>query len=1057
LEQIILDNKNQVFESVKALPVFTEEEEKILEFWEEKKIFDEVRKLRQEGPLFRWLEGPPTANGLPHIGHALTRAIKDVFLRHKSMHGYNIVPWIAGWDCHGLPVELEVEKELGFTNKSQIEEFGLSNFNEACRKSVFKYVKEWHDMSKRIGFWLDLDNPYVTMEENYVESVWWSLKEIYNKGLMYKGHKVVPYCPRCGTPLSQAEVGQGMMETTDPSVHVKFKSIDFEDTYYLAWTTTPWTLISNVCLTLHPDVDYVQVEYNGEKLILAEAIAEKLLVDYTVLQRFKGKELEYNKYKQLFPFIVPEEEAFYVTLANYVTTEEGTGVVHSAPAFGEDDAEIGKKYGLPVMNPVLEDGTFSEDITDFSGLFVKKADPKIMKNLEERGLLFKKGTYKHTYPFCYRCDGPLLYYSTESWFIEMSKMRKQLVVNNDKIRWQPVHLKEGRFGNFIKEARDWALSRNRFWGTPLPIWICNNDHRTVIGSLEELKALYGKPLHDDFSLHRPWVDEITFKCPECDDICERVPYVVDPWYDSGSAPFAQYHYPFENKELYNEHFPYDFITEAIDQTRGWFYTLLAISTILFDKPAFMSCLTMGHTLDEKGKKMSKSKGNVIFTEDVISKYGADAVRWFLFSYPTWNSIRVDANQIYETMKKFILTLWNSYSFFVSNSNVDQFDKEAFFVPLKERPELDKWLISEVNYLIEAVNEALENMTVHIAVEAFEKFVIDKFSNWYLRQSRRRFWKDELNSDKKSAYITTYEVLAIMSKILAPFIPFISEQLFQNLVKRLNPDEPESIHLCMYPTFNKKQTDSELSIDMNAVLSLVTTGRSIRSSSNIKLRQPLSELVIIAPIGKEKLIEKYNNVLKEELNVKKVTLKETSDELVKYQITPNFKVLAPKVKSEINKIGTHLSQLDPQIASDYVKLLSENKDFYLKVDDKKYTLTREDVNYKIEVLEGFTGEESEGYLLLFNTTITEELKREGYVRDVVRRIQTMRKELDLEYTQNIQLTIKTDEFGTDAIEEFRDFIMSETLSTELREEQPTEGHVKEWEFDGYKISIGIVPI
>jgi isoleucyl-tRNA synthetase len=466
---------------------------------------------------------------------------------------------------------------------------------------------------------------------------------------------------------------------------------------------------------------------------------------------------------------------------------------------------------------------------------------------------------------------------------------------------------------------------------------------------------------------------------------------------------------------------------------------------------------MGHTLDEKGKKMSKSKGNVIFTEDVISKYGADAVRWFLFSYPTWNSIRVDANQIYETMKKFILTLWNSYSFFVSNSNVDQFDKEAFFVPLKERPELDKWLISEVNYLIEAVNEALENMTVHIAVEAFEKFVIDKFSNWYLRQSRRRFWKDELNSDKKSAYITTYEVLAIMSKILAPFIPFISEQLFQNLVKRLNPDEPESIHLCMYPTFNKKQTDSELSIDMNAVLSLVTTGRSIRSSSNIKLRQPLSELVIIAPIGKEKLIEKYNNVLKEELNVKKVTLKETSDELVKYQITPNFKVLAPKVKSEINKIGTHLSQLDPQIASDYVKLLSENKDFYLKVDDKKYTLTREDVNYKIEVLEGFTGEESEGYLLLFNTTITEELKREGYVRDVVRRIQTMRKELDLEYTQNIQLTIKTDEFGTDAIEEFRDFIMSETLSTELREEQPTEGHVKEWEFDGYKISIGIVPI
>jgi isoleucyl-tRNA synthetase len=1052
-----LDSKKDVFETVKALPVFAEEEEKILEFWEKKKIFDKVRNLRKDGPLFRWLEGPPTANGLPHIGHALTRAIKDVYLRHKFMHGYNIVPWIAGWDCHGLPVELEVEKELGFSSKAEIDEYGLSKFNVACRKSVFKYVKEWHDMSKRIGFWLDLDNPYVTMEEDYVESVWWSLKEIYNKGLMYLGYKVVPYCPRCGTPLSQAEVGQGMMETTDPSIHVRFKSLDFENTYYLAWTTTPWTLISNVCLTVHPDVDYVHVEYNGEKLILAETIAEKLLEDYTVIQKLKGKDLEFSKYEQLFPFIVPKEEAFYVTLADYVTTEEGTGIVHSAPAFGEDDAETGKKYGLPLMNPVLEDGTFSEEITDFSGLFVKKADSKIMKDLEERGLLFKRGTYKHTYPFCYRCDGPLLYYSTESWFIEMSKLRKQLVANNEEIRWQPVHLKEGRFGNFIREARDWALSRNRYWGTPLPIWICENGHRTVVGSLEELKKLYGKPLPEDFSLHRPWVDEIVFKCHECEKTSERVSYVVDTWYDSGSAPFAQYHYPFENKDLFDEHFPYDFITEAIDQTRGWFYTLLAISTALFDKPAFKSCLTMGHTLDEKGKKMSKSKGNVIFTSDVIPKYGADAVRWFLFSYPTWNSIRVDVNQIYETMKKFILTLWNSYSFFVSNSNVDQFDKDAFYIPLRERPELDKWLISEVNYLIVSVNEALENMTVHIAVEAFEKFVIDKFSNWYLRQSRRRFWKDGLDLDKKSAYITTYEVLTIISKVLAPFLPFIAEKLFQNLVKRLNPDEPESVHLCLYPSFNKKLTNSELSKDMNAVLSLVTTGRSVRSAANIKLRQPLSELVIIAPIGKEKLIDKYNDVLKEELNVKKVSLQKTSDDLVKYQISPNFKVLAPKVKADINKIRDKLTQLEPQTAGNYVKLISEGKNFELNVESKKYTFTPEDVNYKIEVLEGFTGEESEGYLLLFNTTLTEDLKQEGYVRDIIRRIQTMRKELDLEYTQNIQLTIKTDEFGSKAIESFVDFIKSETLSTELRNDQPKKGHIKEWEFDGYNVVIGIVPI
>ena len=1051
-----MESRKDIFETVKALPVFAEEEEKILEFWEKKKIFDKVRELRQDGPLFRWLEGPPTANGLPHIGHALTRAIKDVFLRHKSMQGHNIVPWIAGWDCHGLPVELEVEKELGFSSKAEIDEYGLSNFNVDCRKSVFKYVKEWHDMSKRIGFWLDLDNPYVTMEEDYVESVWWSLKEIYNKGLMYLGYKVVPYCPRCGTPLSQAEVGQGMMETTDPSIYVRFKSLDFEDTYFLAWTTTPWTLISTMFLTVHPDADYVQVGYNGEKLILAETIAEKLLEDYEILQRFKGKDLEYSRFEQVFKFVKPEAEALFVTLADYVTTDEGTGVVQCSPAFGEEDAETGKKYGVPVINPVLEDGSFSEEITDFAGLFVKEADPKIIQNLKERGLLFKQESYTHVYPFCYRCDGPLLYYSTESWFIEMSKLRKQLVANNEKIRWQPVHLKEGRFGNFIKEARDWALSRNRYWGTPLPIWVCDNGHRTVIGSLEELKSLYGKPLPDDFSLHRPWVDEITFKCQECGDISERVSYVVDTWYDSGSAPFAQYHYPFENKDLFNEHFPYDFITEAIDQTRGWFYTLLAISTALFNKPAFKSCLTMGHTLDEKGKKMSKSKGNVIFANDVIPKYGADAVRWFLFSYPTWNSIRVDANQIYETMKKFILTLWNSYSFFVSNSNVDQFDREVFYVPLKERPELDKWLISEVNYLIVAVNEALENLTVHIAIEAFEKFVIDKLSNWYLRQSRRRFWKNELDSDKKSAYITTYEVLTTLSKILAPFLPFISEQLFQNLVKKLYPDEPESVHLCLFPSFDKKLTDSELSKDMNAVLSLVTTGRSIRSSANIKLRQPLSELVIIAPIGKEKLIDKYNEVLREELNVKKVSLQETSDDLVKYLISPNFKILAPKVKADINKIRDQLNQLEPQTASNFVKLLSEGKSFELNVEGKKYTFTSEDVNYKIEVLEGFTGEESEGYLLLFNTTITENLKLEGYVRDIIRRIQTMRKEMDLEYTQNIHLTIKTEEFGSKAIETFRDFIMNETLSTELKNELPTKGHIKEWEFDGYNVVIGIVP-
>ncbi len=1050
-------NEKHVFESVEALPSFSEEEEKVLDFWEKNEVFDKVREMRKGGPLFRWLEGPPTANGLPHIGHALTRAIKDVFLRHKSMHGFDVVPWVAGWDCHGLPVELEVEKTLGFSDKSQIEEFGMVNFNSECRKSVFKYVKEWQDMSKRIGFWLDFENRYSTMDENYVESVWWSLKEIHKKGLLYLGYKVVPYCPRCGTPLSSHEVGQGMMETTDPSVHVKFKSLDFEDTYYLAWTTTPWTLISNVCLTVHPDIDYVQVEHNGEKLILAESKAEELLDEYTVLQKLKGRDLEFKKYEQLFPFIVPEEEAFYVTLANYVTTEEGTGIVHSAPAFGEDDAEIGKKYGLPAMNPVLEDGSFSEEITDFAGLFVKTADPKIMDNLKERGLLFKKGVYKHTYPFCYRCDGPLLYYSIEAWYIEMSKMRDRLVANNKQIRWQPAHLKTGRFGNFIEEVRDWALSRNRFWGTPLPIWLCENNHRTVVGSRKELKDLYGKPLAEDFSLHRPWVDEITFDCPECQKTCERVPYVIDCWYDAGSAFFAQYHYPFENKDLFREHFPFDFITEAIDQTRGWFYTMLAISTVLFDKPAYMNCLTMGHTLDGKGKKMSKSKGNMIVAGDVIPKYGADAVRWFLYSYPTWNSVRVDPEQIYDSMKKFILTLWNSYSFFVSNANVDNFNPTTFEVPLKERPELDKWLISEVNFLTKSIEDALENMTVHLAVQAFEKFVIDEFSNWYLRQSRRRFWKNGFDKDKKSAYITTYEVLVKLSKLLAPFIPFIAEQLHQNLVRRLDSKVPLSVHLLSYPVLNKKELDPNLSRDMNRVLSLVTAGRSIRSSANIKLRQPLSELILISPLGKKDLIEKYENVFKEELNVKKITLSKSSEELVSYIIKPNFKVLAPKVKSSVKGIGAQLEKLDPNQSREYVKLLAKGDSVVLSVEGTEFQLFPEDLEYRIEVQEGFAGEEAEGYLLLFNLTITNELKQEGYVRDIIRRVQTMRKELDLDYTQQIVLSIETDEFGLEAIAKHVEYIKEETLSKDLQFKKPSKGHFKDWEFDEFKVAIGVEPL
>lgn len=1057
LELVNMKDEDKVFEEVNTLPDFAKNEESIITFWEENKIFDKLRAKNKGKQLFRWLEGPPTANGLPHMGHVLTRVIKDVFLRHKAMNGYNVVPWIAGWDCHGLPVELEVEKQLGITSKKEIEEYGVKNFNLKCKESVFRYEKAWREMTSRIGFWLDMDHPYITMDENYIESVWWALKEIWKKGLLYLGHKVVPYCPRCGTPLSTHEVGQGMRETTDPSIYVKFKAIDFPDTYFLAWTTTPWTLISNVCLTVHPDVDYVWVEYKGEKLILAETIAKTLLKEYKVIEKFKGKDLEYKQYEQLFPFIKPKEKAFYVTLAKYVTTEEGTGVVHSAPAFGEDDAETGRRYGLPVINPVLEDGTFSADITDYKGLFVKDADKLIIKDLKKRGLLFKQGTVKHTYPFCPRCDSPLLYYATETWYIKMTSLRDNLLKNNEQIRWQPHHLKYGRFGNFIKDVRDWALSRNRYWGTPLPIWVCKNNHITVVSSRKELETLQKKPLPEDFSLHRPWVDEITFACPECNEEATRVPYVIDCWFDSGAAPFAQYHYPFENKDVFKQHFPFDFITEAMDQTRGWFYTLLAISTLLFDKPAYKNCLTMGLILDDKGLKMSKSKGNVVSPNDVIPVFGADATRWYLYSGPTWNAMRFSPTLVQESMKKFILTLWNSYSFFVSNANVDKFDPKTFYVPLKKRAELDRWLISELNYLIQAVNKAMDDLSVHKAVDVFETFVIEKLSNWYLRQSRRRFWKETLDEDKKSAFITTYEVLVELSKLLAPFIPFVSEQIYQNLVRRIDKDAPLSIHLCDYPQYNEKQVDQKLSKEMNTIVSLVSTGRSIRASANIKLRQPLSELIVIAPLGQEDLIKRYDKVLKDELNVKKITLKQSSEDLVRYTIKPNYKILAPKVKAAINNVKKFFEELDEETTKQYVDALSNNNNIEVTINGKKYNFTPEDLQYGFEVKEGFTGEQAEEFLLLFNTKITKELKQEGYVRDLIRRIQTMRKDLELEYTQEIKLTIDCDDFGKEAINKFKDYIKSETLSKELTLGEPKGKLVKTWKFDEFTVTIGIEPL
>ncbi|RLF52967.1 MAG: isoleucine--tRNA ligase [Thermoplasmata archaeon] len=1006
-------------------------EKEILEYWGKNRIFEKSLEKRKNCPKFVFLEGPPTANGLPHPGHVLTRTMKDVVLRYKTMKGF-YVERRAGWDTHGLPVEIEVEKMLGLKNKQEVEEFGIERFNEECKKSVFKYEEAWKEMTRRVGFWIDMDNPYITLDNKYIESVWWSLKEAWKKGLLFRGYKVTPYCPRCGTTLSSHEVAQGYKEVEDPSIFVKFK-VKGKDEYFLAWTTTPWTLISNVALAVHPDEWYIKIDYNGEKLILAEERAAVLLKDkeYVELDRCKGKELEGIEYEPLYKFIEPSKKCWYVILADFVTMDEGTGIVHIAPAFGEEDYEAGKKYDLPVIQLVDTQGKFKEEVKPWAGKFVKDADEEIIKDLQERGLLVSRQKYRHQYPFCWRCDSPLLYYAIESWFIGMSKLRNELVKNNEKINWYPDYIKHGRFGEFIKEARDWALSRKRYWGTPLPIWICQNCKKEVcIGSIEELKKL-SINFPEKLDLHRPYVDEILLRCPDCQGEMRRVDEVIDAWYDSGSAFFAQWHYPFENEKKFWENYPADFICEAIDQTRGWFYSLLAVSTLIFNDIPYKNVLTLGLILDEKGQKMSKKARNYVEPTEIFEREGADAMRWyFVSSSPPWQPKRFYEKAVKEVLSKFLLTFWNSFSFYKTYATLDKFNYEEHCVSIDKRKLLDRWILSKLNSLIKEVEEKMDNYEIHKAARSIENFVINDLSNWYIRNSRKRFWQEEQSLDKLAGYSTLHEVLLTVAKLSAPFIPFITEKIY------LEMGGKESIHLCDYPKVNEELIDKELEEKMEIVRKIVEEARALRAKKKIKIRYPLKE-IIITTHG----LEEFEELIKEEINVKKVVFSKDK-EFLKEIAKPNFSKLGPKYKGEAKKIAEAIEKTS----------LEELRKGRIVVDGKEYEISQEDYVVEKKPKEGYEVAEIDGITIALNTIQTPELLKEGFAREIVRRIQEMRKEMNLEMEERIKVEIS---ISKDRLDEWENYVKNETRSNEIiYKQQPRGEYVKEWNIEGEKIIIGI---
>ncbi|HEQ78888.1 MAG TPA: isoleucine--tRNA ligase [Euryarchaeota archaeon] len=1049
-------NKGGAFEKVDARPDYPGMEQEVIRFWKANSIFHAIRSSSEGKKPFVFLEGPPTANGMPHMGHALTRSVKDVFLRYKLMTGHHVTPYIAGWDCHGLPVELEVEKELGLESKEQILKYGLARFNHECKKSVFKYKEEWAKMDERIGLWMDFENAYVTMTDPYIESVWWSLKTLWEKKLLEKGHYVVPYCPRCGTPLSSHEVAQGYKTVKDLSVTLKFKVKNppphlGPDLFILAWTTTPWTLPGNVALAVGKDITYAVVSQFEERYILALDLLEKVMEgDYDLMGTMKGSEMGGWEYEPLFDFMdlsQPEKVAYSVVEADFVTTSEGTGVVHTAVMYGEDDYKLGMARGFPAVHTVDLSGRFNELVIPWNGRFVKEDgfDLEIAIYLHEHKRLYSKGSYEHTYPFCWRCESPLLYYALDSWFVKMSKLRSEMMANNETVNWKPGHLKDGRFGNFLKELKDWALSRNRFWGTPLPIWKCKDGHMLCIGSKAELAKHSLSPLPDDFELHRPWVDEVKLKCPTCSKEMVREEYVVDTWFDSGSATFAQYHFPFENEEEFQSHFPVDFITEAVDQTRGWFYTLLALSTSVFGKPAYKNCLTLGLILDEDGQKMSKSKGNAIAPVEAFDTVGADTVRLHLYSIPVWSSTRFSNELALETRKKTLDTLWNVYFFFISNAHLDNFTPEG---DLSSDNTLDRWLLSRLQGTISAFSDGFDIYELHHNYRELVAF-IDDLSNWYLRRSRKRFWTGTMTKEKSQAYETLYHTLVTLIKAMAPMTPFFSESLYKNMVISVDGEAPKSVHMHEYPGAVKSLRNIELERAMAKVIKVAEAGRHSRQKVNIKLRQPLESLVIAGDIAETSLLEGFTDILKDELNVKEVIITQETAVLKTPTVKMNFKIAGKKLMADGPKVKAALEQIPGHRAHEL--LLSGD----LEVEG--YQLQKEDVLVDWEVKDGFSLAEADGLTVAVKTTITEELRLEGLMREIVRRIQSMRKEMDLGYDQRIVTHLQG---GPDVEAVMRlhgDFMKQETLSDTIIIGKIEGGLFMEWDIDGFQLEITIVPV
>jgi len=1021
-----------MFESLGNISDLARQEEDILSFWREKKIFQKSLQQREGSPCFIFYEGPPTTNGYPHAGHIIGRSIKDLIPRYKTMCGY-YVPRKAGWDTHGLPVELEVEKMLGFSGKQDIENYGIDRFNEKCQESVWEYIKEWEKITERMGIWMDLEHPYVTCDNDYIESLWWILKQLWNQNLLYQGYKVLPYCSRCGTSLSSHEVAQGYQEVDDPSIYLLFRCRDRDNTFFLVWTTTPWTLVANVALVVGKDLDYVEIQENttGRHLILNRERLQVLFKpeDYTLIRVMKGKDVLGMRYEPLMDFL-DAKKGYQVFDGDFVSTQEGTGIVHIAPAFGEDDMRLAQIHNLSVLQPVKPDGTYDESVPLWKGLWVKDADPLIIDYLKSQDKLFRKETHHHAYPFCWRCDTPLLYYAKGSWFIRSTAVKDLLLENNKRIHWHPEHIQSGRFGNFLENVVDWALSRERYWGTPLNVWSCENcGYRDAVGSKQELFQRANQKL-DDLELHRPYVDAITFPCPECGGIMKRVPEVLDCWFDSGAMFVAQHHYPFENADNFSTLFPADFICEAIDQTRGWFYSLHVLASILFRSPAFRNCLVTELGLDEKGQKMSKHIGNVISPWELVSTYGADVLRWYVYSVsPPWVPKRFGKQTLGEVYSKFFTTFWNVFHFFVLYANVDGFDPQTIAAPdFQTRNTLDRWVISRFETMIQQVREYLDNYEVSRAAKVIEYFVVEDLSNWYIRRSRRRFWKSEWDADKRAAYFTLYEILLNLSKCVAPFIPFVAEMVYDSLQKNVS-DRKESVHLEEYPVAVQQRIDSELLLSMDVARKLTNLGRAVRNKVNIKIRQPLSTAVLVVPNEHERQCAvQFEDIIQDELNVKEIRWTATLPEEIELILKPRFAVLGPKHGQNVKNIAKALSQIDRTTA---LRILDEGH-FLLSLPQGEVKIERDEVDIVLKAQGTVSVESMEGYAVILDTQLSEALIKEGFIRDLVHQIQVLRKDAGFDVEDRIQIWInsRTDAHARTLIQENEDYIRSETLAKKI---------------------------